>query len=111
MVRKHARLALRSSSGSGDNRSEPDMHIDQGESEAIQLARNLRPDFILIDEWLGKREAKRLGLNVIGALGILREAHRLKLLADPLQALGELRDHGFRVSKRLIHEFRIGIEP
>src|SRR5438105_3935392 len=61
--------------------------LDEGESEAIQLALNLQPDFILIDERLGRREAKRLGFNVIGALGVLREAHRLGLLADPIRAL------------------------
>jgi predicted nucleic acid-binding protein len=51
--------------------------LDSGESAAIQLAINLQPDFILIDERLGRKEASRRGLVVIGALGVLREAHRL----------------------------------
>lgn len=88
----------------------PDTHLakvlDAGEVEAIQLAKGRPDDFILIDERRGRREAELLGLKTIGALGVLAEAHRLRLLADPLLELDKLRLHGFRVSARLIEEFR-----
>jgi predicted nucleic acid-binding protein len=83
--------------------------LDPGESAAIQLALNLQPDFILIDERLGRKEASRRGLVVIGTLGVLREADRLGALADPIQALDDLCKSGFRVSKRLIQEFKLAI--
>jgi predicted nucleic acid-binding protein len=79
--------------------------LDDGESEAIQLALAMRPDFLLIDERLGRREATNRGLNVIGALGVLREASRLGHIKDPLDVLARLLDCGFRLSKRLIREF------
>jgi predicted nucleic acid-binding protein len=84
--------------------------LDSGESAAIQLALDLQPDFILIDERLGRKEASRRGLVVIGALGVLREAHRLGVLADPIRALDDLCESGFRISKRLIQEFKLAIE-
>jgi predicted nucleic acid-binding protein len=34
----------------------------------------MKADFILIDDRLGRQEAKRLGLTVAGALGILEQA-------------------------------------
>ena len=80
--------------------------LDAGECEAIQLALDLPPDFILIDERRGRREAELAGLKTIGALGVLVEAHRLGLLADPMQELSRLQSHGFRVSRRLVEEFR-----
>jgi predicted nucleic acid-binding protein len=51
--------------------------LDHGEAEAIQFALLMQPDFLLIDERAGRREAKNRGLQVIGALGVLREASRL----------------------------------
>jgi hypothetical protein len=59
--------------------------LDAGESEAIQLALDLQPECILIDERRGRREAELRGLKTIGALGVLIEAHRLGLVADPMQ--------------------------
>jgi predicted nucleic acid-binding protein len=53
--------------------------LDQGESEAIQLALDLRAELLLIDEKNGRAEATRRGLRIVGALGILREAYRLRL--------------------------------
>ena len=81
-----------------------DATLDAGESEAIQLALASGPDFILIDERRGRREATLL--RTIGALGVLIEAHRLGLLAEPVQVLDELRLQGFRVSSRLVEELR-----
>ena len=86
-----------------------DEALDPGESEAIQLALANGADFILIDERRGRREAQSRGLKTIGALGVLLEAYRLGLLAEPDRALDELRLQGFRVSNRLEEEFRRAI--
>jgi predicted nucleic acid-binding protein len=51
--------------------------LDQGESEAIVLALQLGADVTLMDEYEGRRAAQRLGLAVIGVIGVLLEAkHR-----------------------------------
>lgn len=48
--------------------------LDRGEAESIALALDLGADLILLDEREGRRAAQRLGLHVIGVVGILLEA-------------------------------------
>jgi uncharacterized protein len=80
--------------------------LDRGESEAIQLAIEIHPDFILMNERLGRRVATSLGLSVIGALGLLRESYRQRYLAEPLSVLDQMKRIGFRISQPLHREFQ-----
>lgn len=51
--------------------------LDPGEAEAIAAAVEFHAELLLIDEQRGRATAQRLGLRVIGLLGILIEAkHR-----------------------------------
>jgi predicted nucleic acid-binding protein len=50
--------------------------LDDGEAEAISLAVELNADFLVIDEWKGRRVAKEMGVQVIGLVGILLTAKR-----------------------------------
>jgi uncharacterized protein len=45
--------------------------LDAGEAHAIALALELQADDLLIDERLGRQEAVRVGISIIGILGIL----------------------------------------
>lgn len=54
--------------------------LHKGEVEAILLARELRADWVLIDERKASREAASRGLRVAGTLGILEEAGARNLL-------------------------------
>lgn len=49
-------------------------HLDDGEKEAILLAKELGIDFLLMDDMEGRTTAKAQHLQVIGTLGILRRA-------------------------------------
>ena len=68
--------------------------FDDGEAEAIALAQEMAADLLLIDEHLGRAVATRLGIRIIGLLGVLIEAkHRamiqeIKPLVDTLMSLG-----------------------
>lgn len=48
--------------------------LDRGEAETIALALELEASLVLLDEWEGRHAAKRLGLRVMGVVGLLLEA-------------------------------------
>ena len=76
--------------------------VDDGEAAAIALAMELQADVVLIDERRARAVATRLGLNVVGALGVLVEAKhkgmvpRLKPVLDDL-----ITRAGFWISSQL----------
>ncbi len=51
--------------------------LGRGEAEAISLATELQSDYVILDDFVARREAMRLGLNVKGTLAIIK-----KMIAD-----------------------------
>jgi uncharacterized protein len=49
--------------------------LDRGESESIALAVELKADLVLLDEREARHAARRLGLSIMGVIGILLLAH------------------------------------
>ena len=64
--------------------------VDLGEAEAIELAKELRADWLLMDERKGRRLAMREGLAVIGLLGVLLLAKRTQLIPSAAKLLVRL---------------------
>jgi predicted nucleic acid-binding protein len=54
--------------------------VDAGEAEAIELARELQADRLLIDERKGRRLAIQEGVPVIGLLGVVLLARRKQFI-------------------------------
>lgn len=78
--------------------------LDPGEAYAIALAIQLKANELLIDERLGRREAQRYGLSVIGILGILVIAKQRNLIPQVQPVMDALIEQaGFRVSPQLYH--------
>ena len=77
--------------------------LDAGEHEVLLLALQLRSDLILMDERAGTEEARRLGLEVTGTLGVIaRYAERGWI--DLHATLKMLRSTNFRVHPKLIRD-------
>lgn len=54
--------------------------LGAGERQLLALARELRPDFLLLDDELARSEARRLGLTVRGTVGVLVQAYQTEFL-------------------------------
>lgn len=78
-------------------------NIDPEEAQAIRLAKEMRADFLLIDDMAGRRMARAMGIPIIGILGLLSEARRQNLVGPLrpifIQLVEEL---GFRATSHLI---------
>jgi uncharacterized protein len=77
------------------------LSLGAGESEAIELAFELRPQCLILDDRPARRMAQGLGLPVIGTLGILLGAKRRGLLPLIRPELEALRLNGFHVASFL----------
>lgn len=76
--------------------------LDRGEAESIALALELEADLVLLDEQEGRRHAKRMGLRVVGVVGILLEAKAAGLVEEIRPHLDALRQTaGFYLSESL----------
>jgi predicted nucleic acid-binding protein len=76
--------------------------LDDGEAEAIALAVEVQADLVLLDERRARAVAIRLGLKVVGVLGVLIEAKHKALIPHLKPILDDLLTRaGFRVSAQL----------
>lgn len=84
---------------------ERDRNLDPGEANAIVLALELQATQLLIDERLGRLEAKRQGLRITGILGVLLAAKSQALIPKVHPMMDALIQRAnFRISPRLYSE-------
>lgn len=76
--------------------------LDRGEAEAIVLSLELKADFLIIDEVMGRRKAESLQIKVIGLLGILLKAKQEGLTTQIKPLLERLdQEVGFYINPKL----------
>jgi len=80
-------------------------YVDDGEAEAIVLALEASADLILVDDLDARRLAKKLGLQVMGTLGVLALAKYRGLLSEVKPVVEKLLEKGCWISKRVIERF------
>jgi len=76
--------------------------LDRGEAESIALALELGADLVLLDEKEGRHAAQRLGLRVVGIVGVLLDAKAHGMINGVKSHLDALRHTvGFYLSESL----------
>ncbi len=84
---------------------EQERNLDSGEAHAIVLASELNARQLLIDERLGRTEAQRLGLSIVGILGVLLLAKQRQLITDVRPVMDALINQAnFRIRSRLYED-------
>ncbi len=87
--------------------------LDRGEVDVILLAQEVMADWVLIDERLGRKIARALGLRVKGTLGVLLAAYHAGFLsrAEAEEAVDQLVNSPIRISLRLAEWFKGQLSP
>lgn len=82
--------------------------LDAGERDVLRLARIVQPDWVIIDEKLGRRVAHALGFPIKGTLGILLAAYQANHIDRHEAFLGvsQLEKSSVRISQPLIQWFQ-----
>ncbi len=78
--------------------------LDLGECAAITLAQELQANLLLLDDLAARKEAQRLGLPIIGTVGILLSAKQLGLIPNIKQVLDSLIANNTRISPQLYQQ-------
>lgn len=76
--------------------------LDLGEAETIVLAREMKADWVLMDEKKGRRKLNQLGIQKIGTVGILLKAKEAGLLSVIRPDLEQLHRQSFSISQSVI---------
>jgi len=78
--------------------------LGKGESEAIILALEIKADLVGLDDLNARKIAKKLGINVIGTVGIILLAKKKGIIKELKPVLEKLRKKGFYLDEELINK-------
>lgn len=83
--------------------------LHEGELSAMVLAQEIAADFVILDDLLARQKAKRLGLKVMGTLGLLLLMAKRELLTN--QQVWDLimdltQRNGMYLSPKMIEQIR-----
>ncbi len=86
--------------------------LDTGELQVLLLAQEVKADWVIIDEKLGRRTARAMKLPVKGTVGILLAAFHAGLLskARALEAVQQLTQKGIRISSQVVTWFEAELD-
>lgn len=79
--------------------------LDEGEAEAITLCKEKNVEVVLLDEKDARRAAHRLGLKVLGTVGLLVWAKRVGIISNLKEQLDKLQSKGkFHLGREVYDE-------
>lgn len=82
--------------------------LDEGEAEAIVLARELNADLVLLDDGAARAKARLMSLRTTGTIGVLLLARDAGMDVDLRRSLDTLVVQGFWLSRELYEQLVAG---
>lgn len=76
--------------------------LEQGEAEVIVLAKEKKIKKVLIDEKVARLQARILGLDVIGTLGLLLKAKRKGLVSSIKPLIKKILDNDIWIKDEIV---------
>lgn len=76
--------------------------LDRGEAEVLALAQELDARLVIVDERLGRRHARRLGLTLTGTLGVLLRSKAAGVLPAVRPLVERIRADGIFLGDALV---------
>ena len=83
--------------------------LDEGEAEVITLGQELHADLLVLDNREPRLFAQKVGLKIIGTVGIIKLAWQKGLITEPVKELQQLQLQGFWIDDALIDRIRYEI--
>lgn len=78
-------------------------HLDAGEQEVIALASSIpAPVTVVLDDAAGRRVASRLGLPLLGFVGLLILAKQRQQIGAVMPLIEQARSHGYWLSDEIL---------
>jgi len=78
-----------------------ELELDKGESSAVALAIEKENSLLIIDEKKGRSVAKKMGIKIIGILGVAVKAKEIGLIEKVSPIIEKLEKVDFRISATL----------
>jgi predicted nucleic acid-binding protein len=75
--------------------------VDKGEASAIALAVELRDCLLIIDDLKGRKFAQKIGLTIIGTVGIIVDAKLNGIIPSVKPLLSKIKQTNFRITEKV----------
>jgi predicted nucleic acid-binding protein len=75
--------------------------VDKGEASAIALAVELRDCLLIIDDLKGRKFAQKIGLTIIGTVGIIIDAKLNGIIPSVKPLLSKIKQTNFRITEKV----------
>lgn len=82
--------------------------LGAGEKAALHLAIQNANTLLIMDDYLARKQAIRMGFNLIGTVGLLDIAEKRGLIGSAEDAITAIRQSGYRISTSILQTIRKG---
>ena len=80
--------------------------LGNGERDAIYLAMQAENSLLIVDDFLARKQALKLGLTFIGTVRLLDIAEKQGIIVNAEQTVEAIRNTGYRISKQILQQIR-----